>query len=171
MASMHWQTLQMLNLLQQYLYQQLHDLSQRCCESTLWVGDRGNIAISSLQVLETKTEIVVKAEIPDLVTESLNIQATSETLVITGVQVESSEHADYFDLEFYSSRFQNIIPLPSSIQPQAAVAEFNQGTLTVTLQKAGQTPQPVQVKLLGNREVRPEAVLTEVTTQRELQWV
>lgn len=163
MASMHWQTWQILYALQQYLYQQLHDLSQCCSESMLWVGEQGIPSISSLQVVETRTEIIVKAQIPDVVTESLDIQVTPETVVIKGVQLEPKEQWDYFNLEFYSSRFQSVIPLPSSTQPQTAVATLDQNTLTVTLQKAGQTQRPVKVKLLSGSESIPKAAPTEST--------
>jgi HSP20 family protein len=171
MASTHWQTLQLLNALQQYLYQELHDLSQRCCESTLWVGDQGNTSISALQVLETQTEVVVKAEIPNVVAESLNIQVTPETVKIAGVQLESPEYRNYFNLEFYSYRFQSVIPLPHSIQPQSVMAELEQGMLTIALQKTGQLYQPIKVKLRGNSESTPDAELIESEIQRALQRV
>ena len=159
MNLIHWQTLQTLSSLQQHLYQQLYDLSQHCYESTLWIGNCGVTEILSVQVLETEAEIVLQAEIPNAVAESLDIQVTSETVCVRGEWQEVAEMRNWFELEFHPRRFQSIIPLPGLIQPHAAIAELNNGTLTLTLQKSWQTRRQVRVKLLNSCESLPAALL------------
>lgn len=164
------QTLKTLSFLQQCLSQQLDYLGQNCCESTLWTANRGDISISAVEVRETDAEIVLQAKIPQVVAETLSIQAMPETLCLRGAcQAASQTSADLlFDLKDFDlkdtvglPRFQHVIPLPVLVDPNTAIAEMDGNTVTVRLQKSGQSRRPVAVKIRDRWKLPAEIVFAE----------
>jgi HSP20 family molecular chaperone IbpA len=155
------QTLKTLSSLQQCLSQQLDDLGQNCCESTLWTANRGDTSISAIEVGETDAEIVLQAQIPHVLAESLNIQVMPETVCMMGkCQVPPQTPAALEDaLEL--PRFQHVIPLPVLVDPNTAIAEIDDDTVTVRLQKSGQSRQPVAVKVRDRWKLPTDLVFIE----------
>jgi HSP20 family molecular chaperone IbpA len=158
------QTLKTLSFLQQCLSQQLNYLGQNDCKSTLWTANRGDTSISAVEVRETDAEIVLQAKIPYVVAETLCIQAMPETLCLMGAcQVASQISADLFDLKDTVGlpQFQHVIPLPVLIDPNTAIAEIDGDTVTVRLQKSGQSRRPVAVKIRDRWKLPTEIVFAE----------
>jgi HSP20 family molecular chaperone IbpA len=82
--------------------------------------------------------------------DSLEIQVTDEVVIIRGEERKSEKDDDYYKLEFGSSQFESIIPLPKLIQPQTAIARLKNNILTlVALQKTSRSRRPVPVKILN----------------------
>jgi len=147
MGLLHWEALQRLNTLNQYMYALLRDLIQTSCETTLWVGDGAVTWIPALEVTETDTDITLRAEIPNGLANTLSIEVTQETIILRGEREKSVELRNYLDFEFYPGQFQSLVPLPAPIQPQTASAELQGCLLTLTLQKSWQPRQTVYVEL------------------------
>jgi HSP20 family protein len=147
MGLLQWEAWQRLNALHQYIYDLLQTLCSSMYGSTLWIGDNNSTWISVIQVLETDTEIVLHAEIPSRLANSLMIEVTQETIIIQGEWQRSTEPQDYLDFEFYPGQFQSLIPLPAPIQSQTAIAELKGNRLVVTLQKSWQSRRAVPVTI------------------------
>jgi HSP20 family protein len=103
----------------------------------------------SLDMFETENEIVVKAALPGLKAEEVDINVTGEMLTIKGEvkdQNESQEKA-YHIREQRWGAFERSVGLPTAIVPDKAKAEFENGILTVTLPKADEVkPKTISVK-------------------------
>jgi HSP20 family molecular chaperone IbpA len=155
------QTLKTLSFLQQCLAQQLDDLGQNCCESTLWTANRGDTSISAIEVRETDAEIVLQVKIPNVVADALNFQVMPETVCMSG-KCQAPPHipAD-LGSAFRLLRFQHVIPLPVLVDPNTAIAEIDDDTVTVRLQKSGQSRQPVAVKVRDRWKLPAELVFIE----------
>jgi HSP20 family molecular chaperone IbpA len=155
------QTLKTLGFLQQCLSQQLDDLGQNCCESTLWTANCGDTSISAIEVRETDAEIVLQVKIPNVLAETLSLQVMPETVCMRGkCQAPPQTSADLGSV-LRLPRFQHVIPLPVLVDPNTAIAEIDDDTVTVRLQKSGQSRQPVAVKVRDRWKLPAELVFIE----------
>jgi HSP20 family protein len=151
MGLLHWEALRGLNTLYQQMYDLLHDLVQVSDKSTLWVADSGTTQISAVQVQETDAKLLLQIELPIGSADNLEIEVTEETVLIRGEQIKPVELRDYFDLEFYTGRFQSLIPLPVLVQPDAVLTELEGNVLTVTLQKSWRSRRAAKVRVGANQ--------------------
>ncbi len=134
----------------QFLFPLFHDLKQKVYESTLWVCDRGISQPFSLDLQETGTLLVLKIQFHHF-RGSLDLQITPETVLVRGDRLNPLEDQKYSESELpTATRFQSLIPLPSSIQPQTALAELNGTTLTLTMMKSYEPQQTVKITV-GDR--------------------
>lgn len=131
----------------QFLSQLLHDLKQNVYESTLWICDQGTAQPLSIDLQETATLLILKLQLHHS-RGSLDLQITPETVLVSGKRLDSLKAQS--DSEPKSSaRFRSLIPLPSSIQPQTALAELSGTTLTLTLIKSYQAQRTVKITVSG----------------------
>ncbi|MDM9381249.1 Hsp20/alpha crystallin family protein [Chlorogloeopsis sp. ULAP01] len=154
-----WQFLQRLSIFEQYIYSVIREFLYSYSEDTVWVYEDGTTGVSTIEVEETDTEIIVIAEIPNIEIENLDVQVSQETVLIIGQELKLAEIFSSFDFEFCPNQFQIIIPLPNLIQPHATIAEFNDGILKLTFQKSYHKRRPIKVKIFDTKESAPEQSL------------
>ena len=101
-----------------------------------------------LDVVENENEVVVKASVPGLKPEDIDITVVGETLTIKGqTKTEKKEEkSNYLLQERRFGSFQRAITLPVDVQSDKAQAEFDNGVLTLTLPKA-EAVKPKQIKV------------------------
>lgn len=97
--------------------------------------------IPRLDLIETKTELIVAMEAPGLEAEDLVISLQPNRLVIKGRKRESSAPAGlrYLRLEREYGPFQRMLVLPRAVLPTRARATLENGVLTVVLSKPAET--------------------------------
>jgi HSP20 family protein len=104
-----------------------------------------------VNVTEDKNSYHVRAELPGLKADELDISVTGDTLSISGerkLPVEE-ESAQYHRREREAGKFSRIISLPSQINTGKVEARCADGILTVVLPKAEETkPKQIAVKAL-----------------------
>jgi HSP20 family protein len=90
-----------------------------------------------VDVYQTEDEVVVKASVPGIKPEDIDISVTGDTLSIRGeVQQEEEEQKGQYHLrERVYRSFARSLTLPSSVDPDKAQAEFKDGVLKLTLPK------------------------------------
>lgn len=106
----------------------------------------GNLA---LDIYETDQAVVVKASLPGVKPEDIDISVVGDTLTIKGEVKEESETEDgcYHCRERRTGAFERTVTLPSSIVPDKAEAKFENGILNLTLPKAEEVkPKSIKVK-------------------------
>jgi HSP20 family protein len=91
----------------------------------------------AIDLQETEQDLILKAEVPGVRTQELQVHIDSEAVIITGEHKERYEEAtnDFFCQELHHGRFERIIPLPMSVRSDRAIAELIDGILTVTIPK------------------------------------
>ena len=102
-----------------------------------------------LDVIETKDDIIVKASVPGLKPEEIDISVTGGTLTIKGEtkSEQKVEEGSYIRQERRYGSFQRTITLPADVVADKAKAEFESGVLTLTLPKAEEAkPKTIKVK-------------------------
>jgi HSP20 family protein len=102
-----------------------------------------------VDVVETDDEIVVRADLPGMKPEDIDVSIVGNRLRLKGesqVEEEGERGNTYFRERRYG-RFQRYIDLPSSVDADAASAEFKNGVLKVALPKtAAMEQKKIEVK-------------------------
>lgn len=118
--------------------------------SSLWPGlEQGELAVDMYQ---TANDVVVKATIPGVKAEEVDISITGDTLTIKGEHKEEKEikKEDYFYKEHRYGNFSRSIQIPVQVKSDKAEAVFENGVLTLTLPKAEEVkPKQIKVKPKG----------------------
>ena len=90
-----------------------------------------------LNISETKKEITVKAEIPGVETDDLNVSLDGRTLIIKGEKKQEKEDKDenYHRMERSYGYFSRTAQLPADVDPSKVEASYKKGVLKVVLKK------------------------------------
>ncbi len=103
-----------------------------------------------LDVEETDKDILVRAEIPGVKAEELDLSISGNALVISGEKKENAEKKEkgYVYQERRFGSFRREVPLPSAVDADNVEAQYKDGVLHVTLHKAQEAlPKKIQVKV------------------------
>ncbi|HVO23761.1 MAG TPA: Hsp20/alpha crystallin family protein [Candidatus Margulisiibacteriota bacterium] len=101
-----------------------------------------------VDVYEEKDAVVVKAELPGMSKEDIDVNLTGLTLTIKGEKKREEEvkEADYHRSERAYGAIVRTIELPAEVNAEAAEATFKEGVLNIRLPKTEQAKQK-QVKV------------------------
>jgi HSP20 family protein len=91
----------------------------------------------AIDLQETETELILKAEVPGVRTKDVSVRIESETILITGEHREQScDPESLVCHELHHGRFQRVVPLPKPVRSERAIAELIDGVLTVIMPKS-----------------------------------
>ena len=102
----------------------------------------------AVDMYQTDDEIVVKAMLPGMNPDDVQINVTGDMLTLRGEMKHEEEKKDkaWHIREHRYGRFERSIPLPTQVKADRANAEFENGILTVTLPKAEEVkPKTINV--------------------------
>ena len=93
----------------------------------------------SMDIYSEGEDLVVKAELPGVRSEDINIHLDKDSLSISGkhVREEKVEEEDYFRRERFAGSFSRVIPLPKEVSEEDVKAEMKDGLLTVGVKGIG----------------------------------
>lgn len=105
--------------------------------------------VPAIDMYQTDDEIVVKAALPGIKAEEVQINVTGEVLTLKGEMKQEEdikEKAWHIHEQRYGS-FERSVALPTDVVADKAKAEFENGILTITLPKAEEVkPRTITVK-------------------------
>ncbi len=108
----------------------------------------------TVDVYETADNVVVKAAIPGIKPDDVEITVQGNYLTLSGETKEETETKDknYLRRESRYGSFSRMVELPNGVQTDKADAKFENGVLTVTFPKAEEIkPRTIKVKAVeGN---------------------
>jgi HSP20 family protein len=103
----------------------------------------------AIDMYQTDDEIVVKASLPGVKADEVQINITGEVLTLKGEtkQVEEKKEKAWHMREQRWGTFERAIALPTEVVADKAKAEFENGILTITLPKAEEVkPKIINIK-------------------------
>jgi len=111
-------------------------------------GGQNNAFALPVDVSETENEFVVKASLPGVKPEDVQITVHGDTLTIRGEsrEVEDKKGEHWHVRERRSGSFQRSMSLATPVDPDRSQAEFEHGVLTLTLPKS-EAAKPRQIKV------------------------
>jgi HSP20 family protein len=138
MALVRWQPIYELNSLNREvnrLFEQLGMAPWTDSDAGFPVNGQGWAPAVELQ--ETEAAYILRAELPGIKTEDLDVQVTRNAVQLTGEHraQTQTEQKSYFRSELRYGKFQRLVRLPGKIENEQVQAEFKDGILTLTLPK------------------------------------
>jgi HSP20 family protein len=112
--------------------------------------------IPPMDLTETDTDFVLKADLPGMSESDVNIELEDNVLTISGERKAEHEErkAGYHRVERSFGSFRRALALPDGVDPEAVKATFADGVLEVTVPKpAQQLPRKVQISV-GNASAK-----------------
>jgi HSP20 family protein len=107
-------------------------------------------AAPAVQMYGDKDQIVLKAELPGVEKEDIDLTITDDAVTLRGEkkkEAEVKEEDRYVDERSYG-RFARTIPLPVGVESDKARASFKGGVLTIVLpKKEEEKARPVKVRV------------------------
>jgi HSP20 family protein len=104
----------------------------------------------ALDVYQDKDHVFVKAELPGMKKEDIEITLHDGLLTLSGERKHESENkeGDSFRSERFFGRFHRSVALPSAVDAGKVKASYKDGILTVTLPKAEEAkPKQIEVSV------------------------
>jgi HSP20 family protein len=104
-----------------------------------------SVQAPALDVYEQKDDFIVKAEIPGMAKDEIDISLEGNTLTIKGEKKKEEEvkEQDYYRCERTFGSFLRTIELPVAVQTDKVSASFKNGVLEVRLPKTAEAKKNV----------------------------
>ncbi len=103
----------------------------------------------SLNISEDDNELFIRAEVPGVNPEDVDISLEEDTLTLKGERKPDklNDEASYHRRELEYGKFSRAISLPTRVNKEAVEAKVENGLLTITLPKAEEVkPKQITVK-------------------------
>ena len=101
--------------------------------------------IPSIDLSETEDTLIIRAEVPGINPEDLEISITDNILTIRGEmkQVDNEKKGDYHRMERRYGYFSRTLQLPCKIVTENVQATYKKGVLSIVMPKCEQVSAPV----------------------------
>ncbi len=102
----------------------------------------------ALNLTEDDQNYYIRAELPGVVSEDLDIQATGKNISISGVRkiLPEAEGARYHRREREAGKFARVLTLPGVVVTEKVKAAFSNGVLTIRIPKAEESkPRKISI--------------------------
>lgn len=106
--------------------------------------------IPAMDLVETADHYVLRADLPGLSDEDVNVQLEDNVLTISGERKAENEQRQegYYRLERASGAFSRSLTLPEGVDPDGVTAHFDRGVLEIAIPKPEQKkPRQVRINL------------------------
>lgn len=103
----------------------------------------------AVDMYETDTEVVVKAELPGVNKDDIDLSVEDDVLRLSG----ESRHEEQVNEEGYHRRelrygsFRRVVPLPAAVKQHEIAASFDNGILTIRAPKAEEKARGKKVEI------------------------
>lgn len=105
--------------------------------------------VPPVDIIENENELVVKADVPDMKFEDIDVRLENGTLTLHGerkFEKETTEKGGWHRMERSYGTFERSFTLPETVDPEHVKADYKNGTLTITLPKK-EIAKPRQIKV------------------------
>jgi HSP20 family protein len=105
----------------------------------------------AVDVYETENELVLKADLPDIKQEDIDVRVENQTLTLAGERKfdSTSDKNGYHRIERGYGSFVRSFSVPNTFDTEKIDAQYKNGVLTVTLPKK-EHAKPRQIKVAVN---------------------
>lgn len=116
----------------------LRDAMDRLFEDSFITPAKGG-GMPRIDVRDMKDSVVVKAELPGVNEEDINVEILDNVMTVSGERKEEKEEKEeekgYYYKESHTGQFSRSFTLPSEVVAEKASAEMKNGVLTITVPK------------------------------------
>lgn len=105
--------------------------------------------VPQIEVLHNDGQFLVRADLPGLTKDDVNVEVTNDVLTISGERKEEKEEKreGFYRSERSYGSFYRQIPLPETVKAEDAAATFRNGVLEITMpaQKAETSSRKLEI--------------------------
>jgi HSP20 family protein len=104
----------------------------------------------AFDVYEEKDNFIVKAELPGMKKEDINVSLHDGNLIVSGERQNEthSEGTEVYRAERFFGKFQRAVALPATVASDKVKAQYKDGILTITLPKSEEArPKQIEVNV------------------------
>ncbi len=96
--------------------------------------------IPAMDLVETDSDFVLRADLPGLAEDDVNIELEDNVLTVSGERKAEHEarKEGYYRIERSSGAFRRTLTLPEGVEPDSVKANFDRGVLEVRIPKPEQ---------------------------------
>jgi HSP20 family protein len=130
------------------LHDEMDDLFRNFLEPWEMPGMATSRRWPALDIAETENEFIVKAEVPGLKAEDINISVHGNMLTISGEKTQEKEEKEkgYYHMERTYGTFRRDLNLASDVDPAKIEATCKDGVLSLRLPKS-EKAKAIKVKV------------------------
>ena len=148
MALIRWEPIAELNTIQS----EMNRLFNNFFDAPTGRGNGGTARrwLPAMDLLETADHYLLRADLPGLGDEDVNVQLEDNVLTISGERkTQHEQHEEgYYRIERAFGSFARSLTLPDGIDPEGVQAHFDRGVLEIMIPKPEQKkPRQVQITL------------------------
>ncbi|MCX7796356.1 MAG: Hsp20/alpha crystallin family protein [bacterium] len=109
----------------------------------------GRVWTPACDVYETDKEVVVKANLPGVSKDNVEVIVTEDSITIKGQAKEEAEvkEKNYYRRELSYGAFERVIPLPVAVKSDEAKATFKDGILEIRAPKQEVSPKGRKINI------------------------
>jgi HSP20 family protein len=147
MAIVRWRPFRDMMSIQDEMNKLFDDFLGRPLMRTEWSEGVWN---PSVDISETKDNVIIKAEIPGLSKEDVKISMQDNMLTLTGEKKQEKEEkeANYHRVERSYGAFSRSFALPTSVKSDKIKATYKDGVLFITLPKTEEVkPKEIPISI------------------------
>src|SRR5258705_12150754 len=102
----------------------------------------------SVDIFETENELILKADLPDVKLEDIEVRVENQTLTLKGERKFEKDESNrgFHRIERQYGTFVRSFTVPASVDAERVAAEYKNGVLSVRLPKK-EAAKPRQVKI------------------------
>ncbi len=121
--------------------------------SAPWTPSRSNDAVLPIDMYETDEQFVIKARVPGVEPEDVDISITGDTLSIKAKLTSDAELDEtcewcWYNHELWHGNLSRVVTLPSQVNSDEIEATFKHGLLTLSIPKAEEVkPKTIKVNV------------------------
>jgi HSP20 family protein len=166
MALIRWEPVRELNTIQSEVNRLFNTLFDSPTASNGSGAQTLRRWIPAMDLVETDADFVLRADLPGLTEQDVNIELEDNVLTVSGER--KAEHEErkegYYRVERSSGSFSRSLTLPEGVDPEAVKASFEHGVLEVRIPKPEQrkprkvaisvanATQPATIEAAGNSQ-------------------
>ena len=104
--------------------------------------------VPAVDIRETENELVLKADIPDMKFEDIDVRMENGTLTLRGERKFEAQEKEggWHRVERSYGKFERVFTLPDTVNPEGVKADYKNGVLTVRL-PLREKAKPRQIKV------------------------
>lgn len=170
MSLIRWQPMKEVDNLRQQMNHLFDELTHSDRHQNLFSMMTDVTWMPTIELQKTDTDIILKAHVPGVDAKDIDIQVTSDAVLIAGEHKEEKRTEDKGTLrsEFQYGQFSRVVPLPVDVKYEQVKSEFKDGVVTLTLPIAEVNRRHV-VKVDLTQEKAREAMTGERQHDEHLQ--